>query len=255
MKHLGARFGRLTVKDFYYKNNGRQNNLYYRCLCDCGNEKDVRGDNFSSKNPTKSCGCITKEIAIEKASKMGKENITHGMSRTRIYKSWDAMKSRCDNPNDKDFPNYGGRGISYDQAWSVFVNFYSDMREGYEDTLTLDRKDVNGNYSKDNCRWTSMEIQNNNKSSHPILECNGKKKKLMEWAEELGLSPALIRSRLKQGWDDERILTEPTNHKSFKGAYYDKSTNKWRAYRKENGKPVHVGYFDTEDEALKVSKK
>jgi len=83
---------------------------------------------------------------------------THGMSRTRIYKSWCHMKARCDNPNDKKYPSYGGRGISYDPSWSSFENFVADMGAcpiGY----TLDRKNNNGNYCKENCRWASPSEQ------------------------------------------------------------------------------------------------
>lgn len=245
-KLIGKRFGRLVVVNSFYKHNGKQNNLYYVCDCDCGNEKSVRGDALTSKKPTRSCGCITKELAVEKATRMGIRNKKHGMSRTRIYKTWDAMKSRCENTNDKDYPNYGGRGITYQDSWSDFEFFYADMKSGYRDDLTLDRIDVNGNYNKENCRWASVQVQNNNKRTSLALKYKGVEKHITEWARELGIHPGTLTSRLRCGWSIERVLSEPVNNKVFSGSYYDKESGKWRAYVKRDNKRVHIGYFETE---------
>ncbi len=80
---------------------------------------------------------------------------SHGMSKTRQYHVWRAMKQRCDNPKNEKYPRYGGRGITYDPKWKTFEGFWEDMAEGYNDILTIDRKDNDGNYTKDNCRWIS----------------------------------------------------------------------------------------------------
>lgn len=82
--------------------------------------------------------------------------------RTKTYNSWRAMKSRCNNKNDKDYPDYGGRGITICKEWSLFINFLLDMGER-PIGKTLDRIDVNSLYSKDNCRWLSVAEQNKNK--------------------------------------------------------------------------------------------
>ncbi|RLA64408.1 MAG: hypothetical protein DRQ78_06085 [Epsilonproteobacteria bacterium] len=78
-----------------------------------------------------------------------------GMSGKPIYAVWQTMKQRCDNDNNPKYPRYGGRGITYDPRWSEFENFYTDMKDGYKNGLTIDRKDNDGNYTKDNCRWIS----------------------------------------------------------------------------------------------------
>lgn len=89
--------------------------------------------------------------------------LTHGMSQTRFWYCWRQIKSKCDNPKCFGYEYYGGRGITYDPRWKYFENFLDDMFEGYSDTLTIDRIDTNGNYCKENCRWTTDSIQMHNK--------------------------------------------------------------------------------------------
>lgn len=84
----------------------------------------------------------------------------HGLSKTRIYQCWVDMKRRCDSETDE---NYGGRGITYCERWSKFMNFYNDMNPTYFETGTIDRIDVNGDYTKDNCRWIERSGQARNK--------------------------------------------------------------------------------------------
>lgn len=93
-------------------------------------------------------------------------NRTHKMSSTRIYSVWCDMKKRCSCPNRKGYQNYGGRGITYDPKWSTFEGFYEDMKEGYSDDKTLERKDVNGDYCKENCEWITREEQARNKRKY-----------------------------------------------------------------------------------------
>jgi hypothetical protein len=105
----------------------------------CGKTVEVLKSNGIKQ---KSCGC---------------HKGTHGMSYTRIYKIWEDMKKRCDNKNNKYYNNYGGRGISYTTKWKIFEGFYEDMKNGYEDHLTLDRINSSGNYEKDNCQWVTKQ--------------------------------------------------------------------------------------------------
>jgi hypothetical protein len=92
----------------------------------------------------------------------------HGMSNTRLYKIWSNMKARCENPNNDKFYNYGGRGIQVCLAWRDFMVFYNwAMVNGYDDTLTIDRKNNDGNYEPENCRWITLAEQQTNKRKRP----------------------------------------------------------------------------------------
>lgn len=152
----GKTFGRLTVIDFAgtRRTSGGTSVRTWCCLCSCGNTLTVDGSLLRSGN-TQSCGCL-----------WGESIIKHGMHKDRIYQTWKDMKSRCDNPKCQAYPRYGGRGITYQESWSEFDSFYSDMKEGYADSLTLERKDVEGNYCKENCTWETREVQSRNKGMH-----------------------------------------------------------------------------------------
>jgi len=150
---VGKTFERLTVikRDGSNKSRG----AVWLCSCSCGNTTRVSSTALV-KNRTKSCGCLQKEITSARA--------THRLTKSVIYRRWAGMKDRCNNPNNINYEIYGGRGITYDPSWEDFLNFYADMNNTFEETLELDRKDVNKGYSKENCRWVTHNENNYNKT-------------------------------------------------------------------------------------------
>ena len=129
----------------------------------------------------------------------------HGR-RTKIYGVWVTMRQRCTKKYSPKYRFYGGRGISVCERWEKFKNFYEDMGMYYREGLTLDRKDTNGNYSKENCRWITQKEQCRNTRNNVFIEFNGEKKCLAEWAEITGIPSYTIGRRHKKGQKPEEIL-------------------------------------------------
>ena len=149
----GKVFGRLTVLSF----NGRSGSQYlWNCQCECGKTNTPSRSSLVS-GKSKSCGCLARERSAASQTK-------HGKSKDRIYKIYIGMKKRCNNKNSNSFKNYGAKGIKLCNRWEdSFDNFFEDMGAGYKDNLTIDRIDGKKGYSKDNCRWATMQVQNSNK--------------------------------------------------------------------------------------------
>lgn len=127
---------------------------YWLFQCDCGNQKIINGSSVR-QGKTTSCGCYAKEVIKRTHTK-------HGMANTRTYHIWENIKDRCLNPKNKGFKNYGARGITIDDSWHDFENFYKDMGEA-PDGLMIDRINNNEGYSKENCQWATRSQQNINK--------------------------------------------------------------------------------------------
>jgi hypothetical protein len=126
--------------------------------------------------------------------------------KTRTHQAWQHMKQRCADANHKDFHSYGGRGIRVCERWLRFENFLADMGEKSAG-MTLDRKDNDGNYEPDNCRWASPKQQGNNTRRNLLITRKGVARTLTEWAEESGMRPQKVWERIyKLGWDIERAL-------------------------------------------------
>ena len=199
----GKRFGRLVV----IEENGRAKNgaKIWRCVCDCGNAHFVTTGNLLSGS-TQSCGCYRKEYETDLQCK-------HGKSNTRLHGIWRGMKGRCYSPRNRSYKNYGGRGIVLCVEWEHnFMNFYSwAMQNGYDDTKSIDRIDVNGNYCPENCRWVDDDIQANNKRNNQKLTAFGETRTLSEWARITGIDRKTISDRIsKLHWPVEEALSVKT---------------------------------------------
>lgn len=199
----GKRFGRLFV--ISRADNSRSGKPMWNCVCDCGTTKVISGSALT--NGTKSCGCYRREWAAQKEYK-------HGEAKSRLHAVWNMMKQRCNDPNNKYFKNYGGRGISVCDEW---LNNYVAFRDwavatGYDEMAkrgecTIDRIDNNGNYCPENCRWITQKEQARNTRTNHFIEFNGKRQTLAEWAEETGFYALTICDRLRRGWNVEDALT------------------------------------------------
>lgn len=139
----------------------------------------------------------------------------HDKTGTRLYNVWNNIKRRCYTKTNPYYKYYGGCGVKMCDEWRVsFSSFYDwSMGNGYDKDAkqgdcTLDRIDANGNYCPENCRWVSMKEQNFNRKANLILEYQGKKQCLAEWADELNINHSTLYYRIKRGWSVERALSE-----------------------------------------------
>lgn len=148
----GKTYNRITITG-ERKLPGKERQFSYSCLCG--------GTGFATpyhiiSGTVKSCGCLHAESSAARGREQFK---THGMAGTRPHRIWTGMKTRCDNPNVTEYPDYGGRGITYCDKWKTFEGFWEDMADGYSESLTIDRTDTNGHYEKSNCLWETMSVQ------------------------------------------------------------------------------------------------
>jgi hypothetical protein len=201
---IGSRFGKLvTVAEPYSIEGKWANHSYISCMCDCGNYRECHVARLNN-GTVKSCGCD---------NKCGYVRTFHGHSDERIYNIWRGIKNRCMNPKCSEYKNYGGRGIGLSLDFNDFKNFYDwAMSSGYDDTLEIDRINVNGNYEKENLRWVTHQQNQFNK----------------------------------------RGCTSKTQSSIYKGVSLHRKTNKWLAKITYNKKQYYLGLFSTELEAARV---
>lgn len=223
--HKNGNFSRIDPEEYIGKKNNMLTVIGYtdplergriklKCLCDCGKETFIYPYQFSNGS-IQSCGCLKEHIWN------GERDlpwlIKHGLSGDRLYRKFLKMKDRCYNKNNDKYNYYGGRGIYICDEWlsdpSKFVDWAIE-HGGLDESLTIDRIDVNGPYSPENCRFATVKEQQRNIRTNRIIEYNGEKHCVAEWAEILGINSRIIYSRLSSGWDEIRALTEPV-HKEY----------------------------------------
>ena len=199
----GQKFGRLTVISYQGKNKSKHST--WLCKCECGNTKVIDVGSLL-QGRTRSCGCLDKEAHLLRPNRK-----THGAVKTRLYRIWEGIKKRCHNQNNSDYPNYGARGIIVCEEWRKSFTAFRDwaLANGYEDTLSIDRIDPNGNHEPSNCRWATAIQQVRNRRITPFLTYNGETHSIADWAEILGVPQNRLYARKSFGWTDEQILTTP----------------------------------------------
>lgn len=199
----GNHFGMLTVIGIAEKRkSGNRERYYWDCKCQCGNHKQVRTDSLT-KGLVKSCGCMKTEQ--DKINLV--KNHRHKLSGTRLYHEWVGMKQRCENKNNKRYSDYGGRGIKVCDEWRNTPDafFKWALSNGYNDNLTIDRINVNGDYEPSNCRWIDLKGQCRNRRSNIYVNYNGKEITLIELSELTGISYSVLNARYKRGDRNERL--------------------------------------------------
>lgn len=202
----GQVFGYLTVIDksetprYWAKSND------YDCLCVCGKITQATARQLAGEVVRKrSCGCKSREMTKPFVT-------THGKGEHRLYRIYHHMKERCINPKNDSYDNYGGRGIEVCDEWrDDFMEFYNwALANGYEETLTIDRIDNNGNYEPGNCRWVNQKVQQNNRRMNRVLQHNGQSMTSTQWAEHLNISYKTLERRINHlGWPTGKALTKP----------------------------------------------
>jgi hypothetical protein len=197
---MGQKFNWLTVIDWIVEGTRGK----WLCKCDCGNERLVRSNELTTGHIT-SCGCQKSNSISKSTIKM---KTTHGKSRSKIHTTWKHIKGRCLNEKDGSYKNYGGRGIKICDEWLTFEGFYRDMGD-VPNKMSIERKDVNGNYCKDNCTWATVKEQANNKRSSAMLEYYGQIKTMKRWSELKDIPYKVLHARIKLGWDVKRALETP----------------------------------------------
>lgn len=170
----GERFGKLLVLS---KGENKGKNTTWKCACDCGTIRDYLTYNLIS-GKSKSCGC-------QRIETLSKIFTTHGGAGTRLYSIFKGITQRCRNKNNPAYVYYGNKGVDICKEWENNFSTFKEWAEknGYTDEKSIDRIDPNGNYEPSNCRWVSMQKQQNNKLNSAFITINEEKLTIAEWAE------------------------------------------------------------------------
>lgn len=193
---VGRKFGLLTVLRRGDK-HPKKSSYYWICQCRCGACVSRISDALK-KSKLPSCGCARKISNLKYGKKPTREIKEYGI--------WHAIRQRCGNPNDKKYALYGGRGIKLCSRWQTFEAFIGDMGPRPSTAHSIDRIDNNGDYGPDNCRWTTIDVQQANRRNTVYLTHNGARRTLKEWADITGIALNLIRMRVSKNMPAHRVL-------------------------------------------------
>ena len=196
---IGKKFTNLfvTAKD-------EKKKYYYVCECKCGSTCSVYKSHLSS-GQTKRCPKCAE--SFQHSSRK-----THGMTNTKVYRSWQGMIQRCKDKNNKD---YGGRGIKVCKSWKKFENFYKDVGEPPTKYHTLDRINVNKGYKPGNCKWATPKEQSSNRRNNNLYKYKGEELTLSQWSRKVKISESTLRQRIRLGWKIKKVLTKPVREKTY----------------------------------------
>lgn len=218
----GQRFGMLTaVKPIAATGGKAGKHLRWKWVfrCDCGAyvERFIANVVMSAKKGhTPACpACM--------ASNVKRKRFKHGDTGSKLYRVWRGMRNRCQNPGASAYPRYGGRGISVCERWMDYRNFVEDMGGDYYAGLVLDRIDTNGNYCKENCRWTSYRVNGRNRAgTYQDID-------VAEFSRVTGIGKSTIQYRIDHGWPLELLALAPSESNVRLKAYLVSAKYK-RAY-------------------------
>lgn len=193
------KFNNLTVLALSEKKEGGKS--YWICKCDCEAIVIVQGYILKKLKQMGCNECGNKLISIK--------NRRHNDMGTRLYETWTNMKTRCSNTKYSMYKDYGGKGISVCKEWIDYLDFKKwAIKSGYSEDLTLDRIDNDKNYYPENCRWSTMKEQQNNRTNNHLITYNGLTLTMMQWSERNNLVYGTLQRRIYSGWDIERALTK-----------------------------------------------
>lgn len=201
--HTGQKFGRLTVIKRNEESTINGKHATWLCICECGKECHPRGADLR-RGKQVSCGCLKNEKASARSWK-------HGMSHSKLNSVWKSMKQRCGNPNNKDYPGWGEKGITVCHEWANdFKCFYDwSIKSGYSDGSSIDRIDNEKGYSPENCRWATQTEQANNRSDNRTFLYKGKMSTLSELARMSSNKYSTIQTRINLGWSVQSAVETP----------------------------------------------
>ncbi len=191
------KYGKLTfIEELLVRDTNRA--IMWKCLCDCGSTTITRRLNVLT-GKTQSCGCMLRKHG-------GRDN----RKKTKEYSAWGAMRNRCNNPQAKEYLQYGGRGITVCDAWTNFETFLVDVGFAPTKQHTIDRINVNGNYEPINVKWATIKEQARNRRNNRFLTVGNETKCITEWATIYHINHKTIADRIKRGWSEYDAVTKPS---------------------------------------------